>query len=224
MTARFFIAVLLMANASRVFSAEPCPPTNLNRDWSVECFEGKSDSRRVKADFLKNLRPNRYGMTTILIAEPRELVAVDRNGKLAIPGIRHTGDFDYPNAHLGIGRFYSSRTDRGRERVRCGYFEAGRFRVIVPARFDHCAPFEGEYGLACTGCVSYCSEPDCQDSILVGGKGTMLGSDGSVRKTFAPPTLDTVCASPDLLRISKLSTGAAMLRCQNGPDDPFSKR
>jgi hypothetical protein len=191
-------------------------------DWSADCFETRKNVRQVKAGFIKNLRVNQHGMTTILIAAPRELVAVDRKGKLVIPGIRHTGDFDYPHAHHGIGRFYSSSAP-DKKQVHCGYFEAERFRVIVPASYDHCEPFKNGRALACTDCESYCSEPDCQDSVLVGGQGSMIGSDGNTQKIFTLPTLETVCARPDLVRISKLSTGAAMLRCLSGPDNPFNE-
>jgi hypothetical protein len=223
MTAQFFIVLLLASYAPFASATELCPPTNLNVEWSAKCFERKDDSRQVRRDFIKNLRVNRFGVTTILIVEPRELVAVDRSGRVVIPGIRHTGDFDYPNAHLGIGRFYSSKKNRDEKRTHCGYFKAGRFQIIVPARFDHCEAFKDSYALACTNCVSYCTEPDCQNSVLVGGQGTMVGSDGKTRKTFALPTLDTVCTRRDRVRISELGTGAAMLSCLNGPDDPFNE-
>ena len=221
MTSQFSVAALLMGYASLAFSGTACPPTNLNKDWSAACFAKTGDGRRVKPNYINNLRLNQYGRTTIMIADPRELVAVDRDGKVVIPGIRHTGDHDYPNAHLGIGRFYSSSKISGGKQASCGYFETRRLRVIVPARFDHCQPFKEKHAFACTDCVSYCSEPDCQDSVLVGGVGTMLRSDGRTRKTFTLPTLDTVCARPDLLRIIKLSSGAAMLQCLTGPGDPF---
>jgi hypothetical protein len=224
MTARVFVTSLLATYASLAFSADICPATQMNTEWSAQCFEGKGDARRVKPAFIKNLRLNQYGMTTILITKPRELVAVNSNGKVVIPGIRHTGDFDYPNAHLGIGRFYpDSRTPSGKPAQKCGYFQADRFRVIVPARFDHCQPFKEEQTLACTDCVSYCTETDCQDSVFVGGHGEVLGSDGRTRDTFPLPTLATVCTSPELVRIRELSTGAVMLRCVNGPKDPFNE-
>jgi hypothetical protein len=224
MTARFFLACLLTAYASLAFSADVCPPTQMNTEWSVQCFEGEGNGRRVKPAFITNIRVNQYGMTIILIAQPRELVAVSRNGKVVIPGIRHTGDFDYPNADLGIGRFDSGSGDpSGKQAQQCGYFQADSFRVIVPARFDHCQPFKEEQALGCTGCVSYCTETDCQNSVFVGGQGEVLGSDGSTRDTFPLPTLGTVCTSPELVRISELSTGAVMLRCRNGPKDAFNE-
>lgn len=221
MTARFIFAVVLTVYTSLASSAERCPPTNLNLDWSAECFETKGGTRKVKQDFIKNLKLNQYGMTTVLIAVPRELVAVNRKGKVVVPGIRHTGDFDYPNAHAGIGRFYSNG-GTGASRTQCGYFTSERFGIIVPARFDHCEPFKVSQALACTNCVSYCTESDCQDSVLVGGQGTIIEKDGVTQKTFSLPSLETVCLKPELVRISKLSTGADMLRCVNGSGDPFN--
>jgi hypothetical protein len=163
-------------------------------------------------------------MTTILIGEPRELVAVDRRGKIVIPDIRHTGDFDYPNAHLGIGRFSAVEKDAsGNLAEQCGYFQAEQFRVIVPARFDHCQPFRGQQAIACTGCASYCTESDCQNRILVGGQGVVLGSDGSIRRKLALPTVDMVCDRPELARISELSNGAMLLRCLNATENPFNE-
>lgn len=222
MRAQLAIAAVLTAYASAASSAELCPSTDLNMEWSAQCFEGRGDSRQIKQEYIKNLKLNRYGMTTILIAAPRELVAVDRLGKVVIPGIRHAGDFDYPKARFGIGRFYSS-DDAGGQQTRCGYFESGRFRIIVPARFDHCEPFQESQALACTECVSYCSEPDCQNSVLVGGQGTIIGRNGVIQKTFSLPTLDTVCGKPELIRISKLSTGADMLKCLNRSDAVFNE-
>lgn len=222
MTAQFFIAAVLMVHTSLASSAELCPPTNLNMDWSGECFEEQDGSRQVRRNFIKNLKLNQHGMTTVLIAVPRELVAVNRKGKVVVPGIRHTGDFDYPNAHLGIGRFYSNE-GTGVSRTRCGYFTSERFEIIVQARFDHCEPFKESQALACTNCVSYCTEPDCQNSILIGGQGALIGKNGVTQKTFSLPTLDTVCTKPELVRISKLSSGTDMLRCVNGSGDPFSE-
>lgn len=223
MKAFVLVAVLLAARTSLAFSADICPITTTNREWSAHCFEGEGDTRRVKAQFIKRLRVNHDGMATVLIAEPRELVAVNREGKVVIPGIRHSGDFDYPNAQLGIGRFYAnSRNPYGKPVQRCGYFQSNGLQIIVSAQFDHCQPFKEEQALACTGCVSYCTETDCQNSVYVGGQGVVLGSDGKLRSSFPLPTLETVCASPGLLRIEELSSSAVMLKCLDGPKNPFN--
>lgn len=222
MTAQLFVVVVLMIYTSLASAAELCPPTSLNMEWSAECFEEKGALRQVKRDFIKNLKLNQYGMTRVLIAVPSELVAIDRQGKVIIPGIRYTGDFDYPKAHLGICRFYSKKNVSG-ESNQCGYFSSERLQIIVPARFDHCAAFKDSQALACTNCVSYCTEPDCQDSVFVGGQGMIIGANGATQKTFALPSLETVCLRPDMVRISKLSTGAQMLSCLSGPSDPFNK-
>jgi hypothetical protein len=224
MIVRALVAGLLALHALVVSAADPCPPTKTALEWSTQCFEGEGKSRRVKPGFMNRITTNRYGMTTILIGAPRELVAVDRRGKIVIPDIQHTGDFDFPNAHLGIGRFSVIEKDAlGKPAEQCGYFQAERFRIIVPARFDHCQPFREQQAMACNACASYCTEFDCQNRILVGGQGVVLGSDGHIRRTIALPTVETVCDRPELARISELSNGATLLRCENGPGNPFNE-
>lgn len=222
MKAVALFAALLMICDPFVLAAETCPPRQ-DAEWSAQCFERAGESRRVKAEFIKNLRTDRSGLATILIAEPRELVAVNHEGKVILPGIRHTGDFDYPNAESGIGRFYTADSSKGAPQ-RCGYFQAKRFRIIAPAQFDHCQPFKDGQALACTGCESYCTETDCQNSILVGGQGVKLGSDGAILTTFALPTLDNVCKSPVLVRTKALENGAVLLTCLGGTRNPFDQR
>lgn len=224
MIARAFVAGLIAVYALIASAADPCPPTKTDAEWSAQCFEEKGKIRRVKPAFINKLSVNQYGMTTILIGEPRELVAVDRRGRIVIPNIRHTGDFDYPNAHLGIGRFSVVKMDAsGNPAEQCGYFQAEQFRVIVPARFDHCQPYREQQAIACTRCVSYCTEPDCQNRTLVGGQGVVFGSDGSIRRKFSLPTLDTVCDNPDLARTDELSNGAMLLRCLEAAGNPFKE-
>jgi hypothetical protein len=221
---RLLLSGLLALSASHALSADVCPPTGMNTEWQAQCFDGSGETRRVKPEFIKNLRPNQNGVVMILIAEPRELVAVNRDGKVIIPGIRHTGDFDYPNAPLGISRFYTRVTDRsGKPAEKCGYFQVERFQVIVPASFDNCQPFKEEQTLACSGCTSYCTETDCQNSVFVGGWGVRLGRDGKTSSASPLPTLETVCTRPELVRLSRLSTGAMVLSCQKGPNDPFKE-
>ena len=48
----------------------------------------------MKARFVNRLRS---APATILIAETRELVAVDVHGRVIVPNITYTGDFDMPS-------------------------------------------------------------------------------------------------------------------------------
>lgn len=222
---KHLLAILCLAAAgmSLARAAEPCPPTHLRAEWSPQCFEGKGDARRVKPAFVGQLEGGRDGTAFILIGEPRELVAVDRRGKVVVPGIRHTGDFDYPTPPLGIGR-YDAPADpaAGRPRRQCGYFQVHPLKITVPARFDQCQAVKTEETLACTDCVAYCTETDCQAKVFVGGQGVVLGTDGAVRRSYSLPTLETVCKAPDRVRVSKLAGRSALLRCWRNANDPFN--
>ncbi len=167
-------AILLLAALAALpatHAAGPCPAGG--EDWSAACFTGQGEQRRVRPRYLDRLAWNAHGMATILAAQPRELLAVDRKGRIAVPGIRHTGDFDYPDAEGGIGRF---RAADGR----CGYFAAERFTIVIPATYDACTAFHGGEAEACTDCTSQCTDVHCHDTVLVGGSGVTLAPDGTI--------------------------------------------
>lgn len=218
---RALAAAGLFACASLAGAADLCPPTNKSNEWSAQCFEGQGEARRVKPEFVKRIKPNRYGVATIVV-EPLELVAVDRTGKILVAGIWNTGDFDYPNAYKGIGRFYpNGSTWERKPDQKCGYFESKRFRIVVPAQYDHCGAFHGGEAVACTDCERYCTDEDCHDAVYIGGQGVVLGTDGRVRRTFTPPSLKTVCDKPELLRLSKPGAIPPVLHCEPGENHPF---
>lgn len=218
------MATLLLSCSTLASAVDHCPRTSANNEWSAQCFEGGGEQRRVKPAFLGRLDVDAFGRTTILIAAPRELVAVGRDGRILIPGIRHVGDFDYPDTPQGIGRFDAAvRMGGGGEKRRCGYFLAKELRVLVEARFDQCAPFNERLALACTDCRSYCTETECQDSILLGGQGFLLRRDGAVEKTYALPAPSEACPGAAAPRISTLAGGAMLLKCPARAADPFGK-
>jgi len=213
----FWLAVCLNALAS-----DQCPPTNTHAEWSVDCFEGNDNLRHVKGQYLDKIRVNSYGATTILIGSPRELLAVDRHGKVILTNIRHTGDFDYPSAYRGIGRFSTSVTDAQGKRIeKCGYFKSPQFRLLVPAEFDQCEAFEKEGAYACKDCVSYCSDADCHIREFIGGRGFLLGSNGAIKREFAAKTLQTYCRRPDLVRLTTAASGVVTIHCDGPSDNPF---
>src|SRR5450830_444276 len=175
-------SVLLLAALAALplasHAAGPCPAGG--EDWATSCFTGHGDARRVKPRYLDRLVWNAHGMATILVSEPRELLAVDRKGRVVVPNIRHTGDFDYPDAEGGIGRFQAANG-------RCGYFAAGRFAIVIPATYDACKAFQGGEAEACTGCTSQCTDTDCHDTVLVDGSGVTLAPDGAVLRRQVLP-------------------------------------
>jgi hypothetical protein len=213
---------LWLATCIHAFAADLCPPTKTGAEWSVECFEGKEDARRVKAQYLDRIRFNAHGIATILIGIPRELLAVDRKGNVVVPDIRHAGDFDYPSAYRGIGRFSVIKTDAAGNRTeKCGYFKSPQFRILIPAEFNQCEAFNKNGAYACKDCVSYCSDADCHVREFIGGRGFVLGTDGAVKKEFVVKTLETYCRRPDLVRVTPTGGGTSLIRCDGPSDNPF---
>ena len=189
----------VLAVGTHALAAKPvdqCPRTKSGNEWSAQCFMENGGERKVKPRYLKRLDVNRYGMAVIVIEEPREMVAVNRRGVVVVPNIRHTGDFDYPTADRGIGRFAMdvAGDDKG-PLLKCGYFKAGQFRIVVPAQYDQCGPFREGEGEACSECVSYCTDQDCHDRVFVGGKGVVLAPNGEILRTYNLPGLDKVCGA-----------------------------
>ncbi|MCD2519170.1 hypothetical protein LQ564_22975 [Massilia sp. G4R7] len=200
--------------------AAPCPAVDgATVEWAASCFAADKGGRRLKPQYLKQLRFDRSGHATAVISEPRELVALDRQGRVVVPGIRHAGDFDYPDAEGGIGRFDAPPAPGRATAPRCGYFDSRDFRIVVPAGYAQCQPFAKGEAIACQECVSVCTEPECQDSMLVDGDGVALGPDGAVRRRFRLPDMKAVCASPGS-KAGKTYEGARP-HCIPKSDNPF---
>lgn len=203
---RLLTAVCFFCCAGHGAAAEPCPRTDLNAKWSERCFQTTGATRRVKARFVNRLRS---APTTILISETLELLAVDVRGRVILPNIAHTGDFDSPNPD-GIGR-YSTFTTTGRRR--CGYFREKTFGIIVAAQFDHCTAFANGRARACVECVSHCIDEACHDRTMVGGRGVELDTAGRIIRRFNPGVTRSAQSAPfDLhhstpLPIPSTSTG-----------------
>ena len=200
-----------------------CPSTKIGGEWSAQCFTQEAGKRTVKRQYRKRIDANAYGMAVITIAEPREMVAVNRFGIVVIPNIRHAGDFDYPSAEHGVGRFsVSVGGERGNATSKCGYFQAEQFEVVVPAQYDQCGPFIKGESEACTECVSYCTDADCHDSVFVGGKGVVLSPNGSILRTYKPPGIDQVCGGGSPAQISAINkSGSKVLTCKAPVQSPF---
>lgn len=214
------LACAWLALSAAAQAGEPCPAAQTGEAWSASCFAGQGSARRVKPEFLPRLDWNRHGMATIVVDEPHELLAVERSGKVVIPDIRHTGDFDYPDAEGGIGRF---TVHDGKGRARCGYFAAERFTVVVAPEYDQCQAFHDGAAQACKDCVSYCTDQECHDSVLVGGHGVVLDLRGKIARRFTPPTLATACKrAGGAGKATVQRQGAtAVLQCPPDADSPF---
>lgn len=198
---------LFCAGAAPAAAATPCPAGG--ESWSSRCFDVAGETRRVKPRYLNRLTWNRHGIALVSSSDTYELLAVNRQGEVVVPNIRRTGDFDYPDAEGGVGRFATP------DHARCGYFRAPRFNIVVPARYDHCTAFRDGEALACTGCTEYCDDEDCHMHRWIGGEGVVLAPDGTVRRTFTPPTLDTVCGKSEQPTITA-RPGTPLLQCPRG--------
>lgn len=194
MILRFGILIASMLLSTGAIAADPCPAESRGTEWASTCFETDHNGRRVKSSYLNRLRFDRRGYTTVVISEPRELVAINRRGEVVVPGIMHTGDYDFPHAHGGIARFtIEPHVPGAKARAQCGYFDSRNFHIVVPAEYDHCQPYTDDEAIACKECESYCTEPECQDRILLGGTGFILGLDGKVRGRRKLPDVKSAC-------------------------------
>lgn len=205
-------------------SAELCPRTDRNREWSSACFTGTGPARRVKSEHVKKIIANRAGYATIIIDSPHELVAVDRSGLVRIPNIYHTGDFDFPDANEGLGRFeVITNNDKGERLSKCGYFDGRSFKIIIPATYDQCLAFAQGTAKVCKDCAKICTEPECQNSILVGGQGFSVDSKNRILRQFALPALDKACGDKQTSKMVKVTDITSYLQCGPVANSPFEQ-
>lgn len=208
--------ILLVASwLSSGTAATLCPPTDTADDWPAACFvTGQSGERHVRPQYVKNIRLDRRRVALIIIAPEREMVAVDAVGKVVIPGIRYTGDFDYPDPPEGLGRYdalASDRKDGGKRQ--CGYFNVRTFKIVIPAVYDYCARFDEGTAKVCTDCFEYCLMPECQNSIALEGQAMLIDTKGKrVRQVFQP-TLANVCHARGMVKVGKTSSSRPLLEC-----------
>jgi hypothetical protein len=190
-----------------------CPARDEEGLWSADCFTLQAGVRQLKPQYLRKLSFKKSGKAVIVLeAFPHEVVALDRRGRVVVPGIRHTGDFDYPSAPRGVARFDANG--------KCGYFQSSTFQVLVPAEYDQCLSFhDGETASACKDCESYCTEIDCQDSRLVGGRGFDFDAHGVLLRSYALSELASACPHgiEKLLREGR----RRYLKCKDDPNSPF---
>ncbi|MBK9577937.1 MAG: hypothetical protein IPO40_12755 [Fibrobacteres bacterium] len=185
--ASLVLLAVLLSQAAHAASACLDP----SGEWSSECFETRGGQRQVKKAYRRNLRVDRSGFATLTIKSPRELVAVDRRGVVVVSGIYFWGDFDHPNPDGGISRF-SVPADSGKRK--CGYFNDTTFAVVVPAIWDNCTSFRNGEASACNGCVRYCTEVECQHSVLIGGDSSLtFDAKGNVTGRERPVMLGQAC-------------------------------
>ena len=215
---RMALSLLAVCWLSWCTAASLCPPTDKAPDWPGACFvAGQSGERQVRPQYVKNIKLNRHGVALIMIERPRELVAVDAAGNVVIPGIRHTGDFDYPTAPEGLGRYDAPASERkDGDKRRCGYFDVRTFKIVVPAAFDYCGRFTEGLAKVCKDCVEYCLMPECQNSIAVEGQAMLIDTQGKPVRQVVQPTLADVCRSRGTVKVGKTISSRPLLECVPG--------
>ncbi len=213
----------LVSHSSAARSAGLCPSTKSNQDWSIRCFEHTEAGRRVRPAHVKNIVVDKSGYATIMIDTPRELVAVDRRGVVAISNIYHTGDFDYPTARNNIGRFgVALKNEQGQSTFKCGYFHTVKWKIVIPAIYDNCHAFNEGEAVVCTDCTRYCTELECQNSVFIGGRGFAIDRRNKILRELVPHTLDSVCGGPERVRVKERSGASRHLQCLPAPGSPFA--
>jgi hypothetical protein len=210
------LLLFLVFTPLRAFAGGPeCPAKGGGEGWDPGCFTVNDGVRQLKPQYLSKLKFKKSGKAVILIEDPREVVAVDRRGRVVVPGIYHTGDFDYPSAPRGVARFESNG--------KCGFFQSRTFKILVPAEYDHCHSFhDGETARACKDCEDYCTEVECQLSVMVGGQGFDFNAKGQLQASYVLGSLEDACSHG----IEKLVKEGLYryLKCKDDPNHPFRLR
>jgi len=205
------LSVILMQTAS---GSEQCPSEAAGETWSPQCFDVINETRRLKQEFVSKVKFDPHGFAAISIGQPIELAIVNRRGEIVIPHIRHTGDFDYPDAPSRIGRFaVEYNKANGEPASKCGYFSLDSYQIIVPAQFDHCQAFKKEETYACKECASYCNSEDCQNSTYVGGTRFVIGRNGAITREIRLPGLDQICSANRSAKVIDYRQCLAVLQC-----------
>lgn len=197
-----------------VTASELCSPLLAENVLQKDCFENFGKGLRVKNKYIKKIAINGFKKGVFFVSDLRELVAVDASGNVILRNIFHAGDYDYPSANLGLGRF-AVKSYSDENKLKCGYFDEIRLIVVVPAIYDNCSAFKDGFAEACVDCARYCTEPECQSSVFLGGNGFLLNGQGKISKRYNMPTLDSICGGTDEVELSPvIGTDQDFLRCK----------
>ncbi len=213
---RVLLSLLAACCLSSCTAESICPSTDKVSEWPDTCFVAEqSGERNVRLQYVPNIKVNRYGVALIMIEDDRELVAVDAAGKVVIPGIRYTGDFDYPHPPEGLGRYdvpARDRMDGGKQQ--CGYFDVHTFKIVIPATYDYCERFDERTAKVCNDCVEYCTVAECQNSIAVGGRAMLIDPQGKPVRHLVQPSLADICRSRGkMVKVRKTISSRLLLEC-----------
>lgn len=205
----FWIGSLLALAAAQAMA--DCP--GKDDVWADQCFEPAGDGERLKKAYLKKVKFDKSGHA-VLTREPMELAAIDRQGIIKVPGIYFAGDFDYKDAEDGIGRFGAQR---------CGYFNVKTYQIVIPATYDQCQPFHAGQAVVCNDCIRYCTQPECQDSVLAGERILALDANNRELRPAWRRTVEEICKQQGVIEETRINRNSLYVRCKPDPADPFRK-
>lgn len=210
---KHFLQLFLLATCLHAAAHAACPSKETDT-WSADCFTTEGETRRLKPQYLKRIKPDKTGVDLLWNDETRYFDAVNRKGLVVMPGIYVTGDFDYRQAEKGVSRFSSNG--------KCGYFKVTSFKVVIPPIYDVCYAFQEGVAYTCQDCVEYCDEDeDCHLPMMVGGRGFELDLKGRVLKQFTLPPLERACGKAGVAESGMRYGVRHWLRCNEDPDHPF---
>lgn len=209
---KYLLLLFMLATCLDAAAKDTCPSQESGY-WAAACFMTEGEVRRIKPQYLKRLKLDKSGFDVIFVEETLERLAVNRKGVVVIPGIRWTGDFDYPDAEGGVGRFAANG--------KCGFFKAPAFKIVIPAAYDFCDPFHDGEAAVCTNCREYCLDEDCHLSTFVGGEGYVFNLKGRLLRRFQPPALEQACGKAGVAEVRNPDHKVPLLECKPDPNDPF---
>ena len=148
---------------------------------------------------MQSVQFDRNGYAAIVITAPPELVAVNRQGKVVrvnrarLPGFR----FEPRDQSSTIARFgYVVPNAKIKHQFKCGYYQAGPFRIVAPPRYDYCDAFNEGKALVCFGCINHCENGDCHEPDLINGEALVINDRNEVIRTIQLPSLP-LCSDDD---------------------------
>jgi hypothetical protein len=180
--------------------------------WADQCFEAAGAGERLKRAYLKKVKFDKSGHA-VLTREPMEMAAIDRQGVIKVPAIYFVGDFDFKDAEAGIGRFGAPR---------CGYFNVKTYQIVIPPTYDQCQAFRNGEAVVCNDCIRYCTEPECQNSVLSGERIQALDANNRETRPAWRTTLDDICKQ-GVSEERRINRSSLYVRCNTGHTDPFRK-
>lgn len=188
--AKFIAVLLLLFQVAAPAGASGCPPTNVSRLWSAECFDTKNGVRTVKKEYRKNVLLQGRRSTSVVVTEPLELVSIGSTGSVRPSKYGDDSEFHFEPTDGQTGRFgYLTKNSDGKMISKCGYYRRDQFRVLVPPIYDQCDSFNDDRALVCVDCFSHCPSGDCHVSNFVGGKGYIINARNEIIESVDMPDL-----------------------------------